>query len=565
MLKFNALHNRRGAGMIIGFFAIMIVFALGVSFLSVASSSILTSKRETLRVRALSCAESGLDQAISYLMSGGPNGETNGEWRTSHPSADPDDHSGDTWQTGTLGTGETYTICARSGSGITSGKIVVTCFGTVSEGGVTMSRAIKAVLNVRKENVNVWSNAIFGGVGQAGKSINGNVKIRGSVHLLGDGESYTDLDSDGHWDAREPLIDTNGNGKWDLGESYADTDGDGHWDDVEPFQDVNGNGTRDPALTVTDLAEEISGNANMGNNYGDMAADLRSRVPDPPTTTFGGETVESLSAKLRVKHGKVNISGSATVGNPNQPGDGLSIKETMDGAYVSDGFGGTAGSGSVYADNGYSNGYDLGDGVVTMPLLTYGEYKSYDNYLDYLKASATVYSGNLTVRKGTAFSISGPNGTLAIDVAGNMTVSGIVYVTGSVTFGDAKTRLIYSGSGTVVTPQTAYVHCDLLPNTKFATGDTLGLIAGDKIELATGGGDAQLTMAIAMYAQHKIISNKQSQIAGTMVTSYFSMANVPSLYQVPELANHLPPGMPGADPIYIATISTESWEEIRVP
>lgn len=555
--------------MILGFFAIMIVFTLGVSFLSIATSSVIISKRDVIRARALGCAEAGLDKAISFLMSGGPNGETNGTWRTNHPSEDPDDHEGDTWYTGTLGDGESYKICARSGSGITDGKIVVVCVGQVTQGGATVSRAIKAVLDCKKENINVWSNAIFGGVGQAGKSINGNVKIRGSVHLLGDGEDYTDLDGDGHWDAREPFTDTNHNGQWDLGEPYTDLDGDGRWSDQEPFQDVNGNGTRDPALTVTDLAEEISGNANMGNNYSDMGADLRGHVPDPPTVTFGGENVESLSAKVRVKHGKVNISGSASVGNPDQPNDAMQVKETLDGTYVSDGFGGTAGTNGVHADNGYSNGYDLADGVVTMPITTYGSYTkdgtTYATYMDYLKTNATVYTGNVTIRKGTALTISGAKGSMTIDAIGNMTISGIVYIDGNITFGDAKARIIYSGSGTLVTSQTAYVHCDLVPKTKFATGDVLGLIAGDRVELATGGGDAQLTMAVAMYAQHQIISNKQSQIAGTMVTSYFSMNNVPSLYQVPELANHLPPGMPGADPIYIATIATDSWEEIRSP
>jgi hypothetical protein len=69
-------------------------------------------------------------------------------------------------------------------------------------------------------------------------------------------------------------------------------------------------------------------------------------------------------------------------------------------------------------------------------------------------------------------------------------------------------------------------------------------------------------MALAMYAQHKIVSQYQNQIAGTMVSSYFQMSNVPSLYQVPQLAEHLPLGMPGRDPIWIVGISVESWQEI---
>lgn len=546
--------NNRGSGMVMGFFVIFIIFALGVSFLSVTASSILTARRDTMRVRAMAAAEAGVDQAVSFIMSGGPNGETGGIWRANTWWIPPDP----------LPNGATYKILCRDGSGITAGKIVVTCVGTVTEGSATASKAVKVVLNCHQENVNVWANAIFGGVGQAGKSINGNVKIRGSVHLLGDGETYTDTDGDGHYDAVEPYTDTNHNGHWDPGEWYSDLDGDHQYSSGEPFQDVNGNGVRDPALTVTDMAEEISGNADIGNNYNNMSAGLRNAVPNPPTTSYGGETVDTLSAKLRVKHGRVNISGTAVAGYANQTGNGQ--KETLDGAYVSDGFGGTAGAGAVHADNGSANGYDLPDSTVNMPLITFGSYTkggtTYTNYLDYLSQSSTVYTGSITVVNGTALSISGPKGSLSIDNKGNMTVSGIVYVTGDINLGSKIGAITYSGSGSLVTPNSVYVHGNVLPKTKFTTPDVLGLIAAKNIELATGSGDAQLSMALAMYGQKKIISNKQNKVAGTMVTSYFQMANVPSLYQVPNLANALPPGMPGADPIYIATLSVESWQEI---
>lgn len=548
--------------MILAFFALMVLFALGISFFSVASSSLITAKRDVMRARALTCAEAGIDKAISFIMNGGPNGEDAGDWR-GHPSTVPNDHSGDTPYTETLGTGESYKICARDGSGITAHKIVVTSVGTVTQGDVTVSRTLKAVLYYNCENISVWNNVIFGGVGQAGKSINGNVKMNGSIHLLGDGEEYTDTDSDGHWDNNEIYTDSNGDGQYNLGEPFVDTDGDGHRDAREPFMDVNGNGTRDPALTVTDIAEEISGTASVGNNYNGMTADLRSRLPNPPQVTYGGESVDSLSAKLRVKHGKVNISGSATVGSSNVTGN--MQKETLDGTYVSDGYGGNQGTASVNSDNGYSNGYDLGEGVVKLPVIDAGTYTSggvtYANYLAYLQSNATYYSGDLNVNKGTAISISGPKGSLTIDAAGNMTISGIVYVSGNISFGPCKSRIIYQGSGTLVTPQSTYIHCDLMPKVNFPMNDAMGLIAGDKIELATGGGDAQLTMALAMYAQHKIISNKQSEIAGTMVSSYYQMSNVPKIFQVPELANHLPPGLPGRDPIWIASVTVESWRE----
>lgn len=557
--------SARGSGMVLAFFSLLLVGAFGVSLLSLATNSLTAAKRDVLRARALACAEAGIDMAISFLMEGGPNGEEPGEFRTVHPSSDPNNHTGDTMYTFSLADGETTRICVRDGTGLSTGKIVITSIGTVTEGGVSTSRTIKAVVSINQENVNIWNNAIFAAVGQAGRCINGNVAIKGSVHLLGDAEEFTDVDGDQRWDDNEPYTDSNGNGQYDLGEPFTDVDGDGHRDGREPFIDVNGNGTRDPALTVTDLASEISGDAEIGNNYNGMPADLLTKVPPLEKVLYGGELVDSLKAKLRVKHGRVDISGSATVGLPNQTGN--SVKETLDGTYVNDGYGGNKGAASVYSDNGPAHGYDLGDDIVTFPVIDSGAYTApngitYANYLSYLQANATVVPGDLVIRKGTALTISGPKGSISIDAAGNMTISGIVYVMGNISFQPSKSRIIYSGKGTLVTPNSIYVHCDLMPMTNFPRSDVLGLIARDRIELATGSGDAQLTMAIAMYAQHQIISVKQNQVAGTMVSSYFSMANVPRLYQVPELADNLPPGMPGSEPIYVRSITIDSWQEI---
>ena len=551
--------------MILALFVMFILFTLGVAYLTASSSSLRSAKRDVIRARALACAEAGVDKAIDLLMS-----DPTGTFPSEHPSANPDNHAEDTWYTPPqpLSAEESFRICVRDGTGVFAGKTVITSEGIITEGGVIVSRrTVKVVVTTQSENVSVWNNVIFGGVGQIGRSINGNVVIRGSMHLLGDGEDFTDVDGDGRWDDNESYTDSNHDGDYDLGETYTDTDHDGHRDAREPFVDANGNGTRDPALTVTDLAEELSGKANVGNNYNGMPADLKSLLPPLDKVSFGGEQVDSLDAKLRVKHGRVNISGSATVGNPNATGN--TVKETLDGTYVSDGFGGNKGAASVYSDNGSTNGYDLGDGAVDLPLIDTGSYTkdgvTYTNYLDYLHQNATIYGGDLSIQKGTAMSFSGPKGSLTIDAAGNMTVSGIVYVTGNITFGPAKSRIIYSGQGTLVTPGSVYVHSDVVPAHTYPTTDGLGLIAGDRVELATGSGDAHLTMALAMYAQHQVICNKQSDIAGTIVSSYYSMSNVPKLYQVPELANHLPPGMPGGDPIWIAGISIESWQDVLNP
>jgi len=553
--------------MVIALFALLVLFTLGLSFLTLSGSSLTTSKREVMRARALEVAEAGAQKAIAYLRHTAPDGTIDGSWRTVHLASDPDDHSQDSWRVETLNSSETYKLCVRSGVGINTGKIIITSVGTVTYGSSTCSRTVKVIVLREEENINVWNNVIFGGVGQAGKSINGNVVMRGSVHLLGDGEDFTDVDTDGRWDSGESYTDQNGNGQYDSGEPYTDIDGDGHRDGLEPWDDVNGNGIRDPALTVTDMASEVAGDANAGNNYTGMTAFLEGRLPPLPTTWFNSEQVRTLSAKIRVKHGKVNISGSAKVGSPDVPGGTPAIKETMNGCYVSDGWGGNAGAASVYSDNGSSAGYDLGEGVISFPALTDpytdGGGVSYPTYMDYLQANATVVAGPLDLAPDTTLDVSGPNGSLSLDGSGNMTISGIVYVTGDINFNrSGGTRLTYSGSGTLVSTGSAFVHCDLVPETNFPLGEVLGVICRRRMELATGAGDAQLTMAGAFYAQEKVISQKQSEIAGSLVSSYYQMQNVPHLYQVPELVNHLPPGMPGSRSVWVISVTVQSWKEM---
>ncbi|HEU4752639.1 MAG TPA: hypothetical protein VFU47_05975, partial [Armatimonadota bacterium] len=295
---------RRGTALITAMTVLTVVFFTGSAILSLSLQSVRRGNFDALRARALALAEYGGEKAITYIRTTAPDGTDDTSWRTAG-------------RTETVPNEGSFRISVLDGTGANAGKIVITSTGIATSGSTTVRRAVRVVLKSTRENISVWNNAIFGGVGQSGRSIAGNVVMRGNVHLLGDGEQYTDTDGDGKWDAGESYTDSNGNGNWDPGEPYTDTDGDGRYDAREPFDDVNGNGTRDPALTVTDLASEILGTASMGNNYQGMSSTLRASIPVIPTDSFGGETVNTLAAKLRVKHGMVSIGGSATVGFPN--------------------------------------------------------------------------------------------------------------------------------------------------------------------------------------------------------------------------------------------------------
>jgi len=550
----------RGTALVSALSVLLVLFMMGSGVLTLSSQSMRRGHFDMMRAQALALSEAGAEKALHYLRTTAPNGTTNGSWRTNGLT-----------ETASLGS---YTMSVQDGVGDNAGKIVISSTGTVSAGSNgTIRRTTRVALKLTREDISVWNNAIFGGVGQSGRSVNGNVAIRGGVHLLGEGEPFTDADGDKRWDAGESFSDVNGNGVYNVGEAYSDTDGDGHRDARETFDDINGNGTCDPPLTVTDLSSELSGSATIGNNYDLMPSALRNLVPNPPTTTYKGEVVETLNAKMRAKHGYVSISGSATVGLPNVNGGSPARKEAMDGTFVSDGFGGNQGAANVYSDNGASLKYDLGDGLVRFPTLTEPTVKngvSYSTYMDYLAANSLVIHNDVTVQVGSAYGpvSDGHGNSFSVDTSGNVSIQGIVYVNGNIHFNrnGGNRDMRYTGRGTLVATGNINISVNLVPaGFNFPVTHALGMIARRRIELATGGGDAQLQLAGAYYAQEQVVSSKQNELLGTFVSSYFSMQNVPRMYQVPSLPDYLPPGMPGSDRIWVKTLRIDSWRETINP
>ena len=403
------------------------------------------------------------------------------------------------------------------------------------------------------EDVNVWRNAIFAGAGQAGGLINGNVSIHGSVHLLGD--------------------------------------------QVLPGAE---------AITALDM----SGTSLIHNNYEGIPAELEQRVPPLPTTNFGGENgVDTLSAKLRVRHGLVGLSGNSEIGEPDVFGNGY--KETMDGAYVSDGWTGNAVTDdgdrgdpqSVHSDNGWDELYDLGDRV-PMPMLTddwldpedghrewdgsrlenYTHEHFFDEVLvgDPVDPTDGIYHGNITIRCNQDFyyNASRPGdpdpanrqpdddymlfdeSTDVLEINGHITIDGDLTITRG--GGNDKT-INYTGRaallvhGDVTLDTDLYtVNADGTTADSFPVNNILGIMAEDDMVV---GSLSQLRLMGAFYAQGRIICSKQTIVMGTFVSNYFDMGSqVPDIYQVPTLADNLPHGMIGAYPILF--LSQVSWREL---
>lgn len=538
----------RGAAAATMLFVMVSLVFMVVAVSQVGITNIVRAKREVGAVQAFQLAQAGNDEVYQRLMT--ELEATQGIFQSETVSFDdlstslPENAWGELTIT-PVGSGEIAWLTSE-----------------VEVGGI--GRSVRVL--VSSKDVGIWNNAIFAGTGAAGKSINGNVDIRGSVHLLGDGEAYSDLNGNGKRDAAEPFTDLNGNGTWDPGEPFTDTDGNGVWNAAEPYNDSNGNGMYDPPLTITDLNSSFGGNAYIGNNYDNMPLTLLNQIPSIPV--LGG--LETLSAEMRCKHGLIGISGSATVGIEDNI---LNQKGRLDGVFVNDGWGGNQGSSSVYSDNGTKEKYDLGD-LVDFPLIegigaepytkdgvTYENFKTYldSNSLSIPNSKIDDTVASFTAgpdEKGNRISWNKSTRTLRID--------GIVKV-GNLELGSKKTTIRFDGRGSLYSTGSIGVHCNLLPvaGKTFPLNTTFGMVARRDLNLATGPGDSQLSMMGAFYAQGTVVSTKQNQIAGTFVANYYDMGtNVPNIYQVPALAKNLPPGMPGDKSII--SLKRRSWRE-RVP
>lgn len=369
--------------------------------------------------------------------------------------------------------------------------------------GRPVERTVQIKAKIR--NYGPWGAAIFAGSGASGSAINGNVDIRGSVLILGTG------------------------------------------------------------LTSENFAVDMGGSSNIGNNYEGIPDLLSSKIPASPATVFGEEAVYSLDTEVRVKRGKVGLTGNAKIGSPNLADN--DYKETVDGVYIPDGYGGSQGADSVYSDNGTQNPYDLDD-KVQFPSLsasytdpdTGTEYSSYQAYLQSKALSISINNISNDTEDFELSDIKG-NSISWTKSTGRLVANGIIYVTGDLDIGKKNYGVTYSGKATLIATEDISIHADLLSNGTFPTTDSLGLIAANDLNIATGSGESQVNAIGAFYAGGQIVSDKQNKIAGSFVSNYFNMGDqVPSIYQVPVLSNNLPPGMIGPTPVYI--ITTSEWKEL---
>ena len=499
------IKNKKGMVMLIVSYGIVaVLLVLGVAFLSRSLSEQRISQSQKDYIQAIAIAEAGLDRMFYNLKQ---------DFET-----DPDP----SWRDGSIYFEGTYVTFGPSYGSFTvfidwtsfsDGEYRVELMNVAGKDDEVWVRSTARIRNTEKTiqtyiralDVNIWNNAVFGGSGASGASINGNVDIRGSVHILGDG------------------------------------------------------------LSASQYAIDLSGSALVGNNYSGISADLSSRIPACPTTIFNGEVVEYLGSTVRIKNGLAGLSGTGLMGQADVSSN--AYKETLEGVYITDGYGGNQGAGNVYSDNGTENMYDLGD-AVSFPSLS-DPFGVYATYMDYLKVNSLVISdpaelaelANIQPDSNFSYVDAGGKGSITMDGSGNLTIDGIVFIDGG-DLGFAGKALLddfyYTGKGTIVVTGEVDISANLYTagNNSFPT-NVMGVMTPNTIEF----GMSQVDAMGAFFAETEIISKMQTDVVGAFVSNYFNMGNqVPAIYQVPALVDNLPPGMISPDSIWI--IDTVMWQEL---
>jgi len=504
------LKNEDGMSVVI-VFGIMIL--LGLLAFALVNRTVGERQITTYLVRyeiAFSAAEGGLEKALLELKRDFED-NTTPSWADSFINdirVGPGSIYDTLYNTTSLGDGGYFVELKNVPNGLggfLADEIWVKSTG-IADGGV--KRVIEAYVEL--ENLSPWDNVISAGKGSPEAVISGNALICGSVHILGEG------------------------------------------------------------LSPSDVAIEMSGTAGIRNNYDGMPEELLSRVPAPPTTMLDGEEVQTLEATLRVKHGIVNLSGTGTVGE-----DILlnGYKRTVDGVYVTDGYGGGAGVGNIYSDNGTESAYDLED-IVQFPRLDdpYTDPKTdtyYPTYQKYLWSIAYVVkdTAGLTVLSNitpnSTFTIGDTTNYISMDGAGNLTINGVIYIDScgdlNMNIAQANKTITYTGKGDILVTGNVNINVNLLtpdsPNS-FPT-NILGVMTPNNITFSA----ADINVMGVFLGEDTLTVEKQTNFVGSIMSNYLILQQTPHIYQVPVLATNLSPNMIAGGPVWV--IGVRTWRELK--
>lgn len=435
-------------------------------------------------------------------------------------------------------------------------------------------------IHLELEKIDAWRNAVFSGAGSASASIEGNIKIAGSMHILGTG-------------------------------------------DTNPWT--------------------ISGSTAVVNGYKGLADDWVDRINFDAIEIveyLDGDPVYSLESVFRDKNMPISIEGSGNIGELGGTGSldpgyemygGKLFKSTMDAVYSNKQI---LGDDKIFADEvQMPDGYDLGD-KLQMPTFS-DSYTNpndpsdkYDTYEDYINENSTTIPSSLlgpnclidsTV---DAFSVGlynasavciDPKGCLKWEpnaqfgdlpgggtvAKGRLTISGRVKYDDTNEFGpgtkctmpaDNKGYVIgdagnnnyvtYRGKGLIYSAASLHVKGNLVTDnsddafgnpTKFAKDHLLGLLTKSNVHVGTDTTNG--TVMVGIFAAGFIATEKDTSIIGSAVSNSFCLngtddvtlgcknsAGTGSIYYVNDLPDAiLELGMLKSRTVY--TFKTYEWTE----
>ena len=271
--------------------------------------------------------------------------------------------------------------------------------------------------------------------------------------------------------------------------------------------------------------------------------------------------------------------GSATIGSAASPFRGIFVTGGGDsnGDTINDDILGGVNTGAgqnLFAGRGAiaAEAYDLGNYNIPLPPIDTAWMDA--NAID-LTSTTQATTHNVGLNAG-ALELTGPykqgptwyypdinqtdgtNSILFNSTTKVLTINGIIKVSSL----DISDDITYAGSGTLYVTGNTLIDGNVLPTilASYPTTNVLGVVTAGNLTL--GSSASQLLLTGAYYTAGTATSSKQTELAGTIVCRQFNItAQVPKIWQIPSLAINLPPGMPGATPVWVITERT--WREIR--
>jgi len=562
----NSFREERGAALVLALFVITVLTVLGTLVLNTAIVEIKMSRNQKVSSQVFYAAEAGLERGILMLIADFENDTTSGSpWGNSNYP----------------GWGETITESANTGSAtfdpavrtldmytdspdsnlkkltLTGGNTVgnssfdLYIYKESTEEAYVLSHAtgldgVAAVeYHLKVEDFSPYNNAIFTGSGVSGH-FQGSVNIAGSVYSRGNLDAGPNIKfANNYFTGHHPL--SGGDTLYSLLDLVSGADLD------TKIRVKGGDFTLGAASTTVGFTGAnnavtgvyVDGSTNIDSVGGPhYYGELTSEVPDVPmpnildglrgdhTDTFidnciatqgyaGNNAAVAMSLYADLANGAGCWSASDSLGAVHV-GDIVLDMNTPSGWLV----GPDANNNGIYFDQraaGPGNGA-AGMGRITVQgtAVVTGDFVFGDNKLEGLHYDAT--------GADTGSGSDAADGA-ALVLGGNFSGTGSFYADNGYLKGAA-----YPGSNDI---------------------NSLGVVTPGTVTFDGSNSDVYTGM---FFADTQINFNKQAKFGGTVISGHVNYAQVPDVYQVPNLKYYLPPGIPGGQTV--VRLSTREWRRV---